>query len=94
MARNIRTKTGGNFININGRHIDIYLAKIVYRCEACHAPLVYHNAGLACSANKQHRGFIHRDEVGKIQQAQTQNIAGLNEFYEIKNGKVVLKNGN
>lgn len=93
--RNIKTKTYGsaNFININGKRVDVYSAKIVYRCEVCHAPLNYRGAGLACSQNQAHRGFIHRNEVTAIEAAQAQNINQLNEFYVIVDGKVKVKNG-
>lgn len=80
-----------HFIKIGDKRVDIYSAKIVYRCEECHASLNYHNAGLICSQNKDHRGFIHRNEAATIQKQQTENINQLNEFYTIENGKVVSK---
>lgn len=54
--------------------------------------LNYKGAGLVCSENKDHRGFIHRNEAAKIQEQQTQNINQLNDFYTIENGKVQVKN--
>lgn len=94
--RNIKTRSYGtnNFININGQRIDVFSAKIVYRCEQCHAPLNYKGAGLVCSKNPAHRGFIHRNEAAAIETAQTKNINELNQFYVIVDGKVTVKNGN
>ena len=83
-----------NFITINGKRVDIYSAKIVYRCEECHASLAYRGSGLTCSEKRNHRGFIHRAEVAKIIEQQQHNIDDLEKFYEIKNGKVVIKNVN
>lgn len=80
-----------NFLKIGGKRVDLFSAKIVYRCEECHATLNYKGAGVVCSANKDHRGFIHRNEVAKIQAQQTQNINQLNEFYIIENGQVKIK---
>jgi hypothetical protein len=93
MARNIKTRSYGqsNFIKINDKRVDLFSARIVYRCEACHAPLKLHNAGLICTENPQHRGFIHRNEVARIQAQQATNINQLSDFYEIVNGKVVIK---
>lgn len=80
-----------NFIKIGGKRVDLFSAKIVYRCEECHASLNYKGAGVVCSQNKDHRGFIHRNEAAKIQAQQTQNINQLNDFYTIENGKVQVK---
>jgi hypothetical protein len=91
-----KTKRYGveNFININGKRVDVYSAKIVYRCEECHAPLNYKGAGLVCSHNPTHRGFIHRTEAARIDAAQAININQLSDFYQIVDGKVVIRNGN
>jgi hypothetical protein len=80
-------------MNINGRQLHRSLGKILYRCEICHAELEYSGAGLICLQNRDHKGFIHRDEVKAIQETQKQNINELNNFYSIKDGKVVIKNG-
>lgn len=77
-----------NFIKIGDKRVDLFSAKIVYHCEECHAMLNYKGAGLVCSVNKDHRGFIHRSEAAKIQEQQAQNINQLNDFYIIENGKV------
>lgn len=93
MKKDIRTRTYGNsnFININGRRVDLYSARIVYRCEECHAPLNIKGAGLKCSENSRHRGFIHRNEVTRIQETQAANVNQLGEIYQIVDGKVTVK---
>ena len=90
-----KTKRFGteNFIKIGDKRVDIYSAKIVYLCEECHAILKYKGAGLECSHSSNHRGFIHRREAAQIQNQQEQNIKELEAFYEIKDGKVIIKNG-
>lgn len=91
--RNIKTRLSGNnnFIKINDKRVDLFSAKIIYRCEQCHALLKYHNAGLICTENPKHRGFIHRNEVARIQAQQAANVNQLNDFYKIVNGKVIIK---
>jgi hypothetical protein len=82
---------GGHDIKIDGRRIDVNLARIVYKCENCFGDLERYGMGLRCKNNPEHRGFIHRDRVREIQQQQAQNLGALNEVYEIINGKVVKK---
>lgn len=83
-----------NRIKIGGKwHMTAY-ARIVYRCEECHAELRNYNHGLRCKANLGHRGFIHRDRASEIESAQADNQHELNQFYEIKDGKVVLRDAN
>lgn len=94
IARKAARRTGGHDIKIDGRSINIYLARMVYRCGECFGDLERSGAGLRCQANNEHRGFIHRDVAKKIQQQQAQNVEALSEIYEIIDGKVVIKNGN
>jgi hypothetical protein len=91
-----KTKRYGteNFIKINGKRVDLFSAKFVYRCEECHASLNYRGAGLICSRNPTHRGFIHRNEAARIEALQATNVNQLSDFYQIVDGKVVIKNGN
>lgn len=53
-----------NFLKIGGKRVDLFSAKIVYRCAVCLAKLDYRNSGLICSKDKSHRGFIHRNQGG------------------------------
>lgn len=53
-------------IIIQGKPVDIGLAKIVYKCIWCLANLKNHNAGLKCSENSNHYGFIHRKEAAQL----------------------------
>lgn len=89
--RNIRTRPTENYVKIGDKRVDLFSAKIVYKCEQCHAQLSYKGAGLVCSANPSHKGFIHRNEVRAIREKQAQNVNQLSDFYQIVNGKVVLK---
>lgn len=84
-------RSGGHNIKIKGRVVNIHLARIVYRCEVCHAELKRHNKGLRCQANPAHRGFVHQSRVREIEQAQAANIEQLETVYQIVDGKVVLK---
>lgn len=82
---------GGHYIKIDGRRIDINFAAIVYRCQACHSKLKKVDAGLKCVNDPSHLGLLHRDEVKRIETEQEENIKELEQFYTIKNGKVVIK---
>lgn len=53
--------TGEATMNINGRTYSKYLAKIIFKCAVCFSDLQYRNAGLACSVDPAHRGFVHRN---------------------------------
>jgi len=91
-ARDTRSGTiGGHHIRIDGKRVDINLARIVYRCRQCSGKLKRHNFGLKCKGNSTHRGFIHRDRVSKIERQQQQNINQLEEIYIIRDGKVTVK---
>ena len=91
IARRAARTTGGHDIRICGKLVNIHLAKIVYKCEHCFGDLERHGMGLRCKSNHEHRGFIHRDRVGEIEQQQAQNVDALSEVYGIENGKVVTK---
>jgi hypothetical protein len=91
IARATARTTGGHDIKIDGCLVNIHLAKIIYKCEQCYSGLERYEAGLRCAINQDHRGFIHRDKVKKIQQQQAQNVDALIEIYEIIDGKVVIK---
>jgi hypothetical protein len=81
----------GPTMRINGETVSVIVAKTAYRCEECLAALAYKDAGLVCTVNPAHRGFIKQKEAAAIEQAQQQNINQLSEFYKIENGKVVIK---
>lgn len=55
-------------VTIQGKHINITLAKIVYYCIHCLAPLRIKDFGLQCTANDNHYGFIHRKEAAELTQ--------------------------
>jgi len=83
-----------NRIKIGGEwHMTAY-ARIIFRCEECLGELRNRNHGLCCRTNPAHRGFIHRDKAAEIESAQADNQDKLNQFYEIRNGKVVVRNAN
>lgn len=64
--RNIRQTPGDLKMKINGQLVDIFLARIVYKCIHCLGDLEVHNAGVRCSENSNHYGFIHRDDAIKF----------------------------
>lgn len=78
-------------MKINGKRIDIYTARIVYKCAECFGDLERHNFGLRCKENHEHRFFVHRDEIAELQKQQSKNIDELKEVYEIVDGKVMIK---
>lgn len=80
-----------NRIKIGGAWYMTAFARIVFRCEECLGELRNRNAGLCCKANPEHRGFIHRDRAAEIEASQAANQTELNQFYEIQDGKVVIK---
>jgi hypothetical protein len=84
-------RSGGHKIKIKGRLVNVHLARIVYRCEACHGQLKRQNKGLCCKANPTHRGFVHQSQAERVEQVQAGNLEKLNNIYEIQNGKVVIK---
>lgn len=81
----------GPTMRINGETVSVIVARAVYRCEECLAELKRRDAGLVCTVNPAHRGFIKQKEAAAIEQAQQQNINSLVEFYKIENGKVVIR---
>lgn len=90
-AKSITKTRGTNTIRIGDKTISIYVARLTYRCQECLSELKLHNNGLACTANSTHHGFVHRTEAKQIQERQAQNVAGLEQFYVIKDGKVEIK---
>lgn len=90
---NLRHPSGPT-MRINGETVSVIVARAVYRCEECLAALKRRDAGLVCTANPAHRGFIEQKEAAAIEQAQKQNINQLSEFYQIIDGKVVIRDGN
>jgi hypothetical protein len=78
-------------VKINGRMVDLYGARIVYRCAVCLGDLRIVNSGLKCKADETHRGFVHRDEVARLQEQQAKNLETLNQFYDIVDGKVIIR---
>jgi len=75
-------------VMIQGRAINITLAKITYRCGHCLAPIRIKDTGLKCTVNPEHKGFIHRDKAEKIKDQQNRNIKQLEQFYKIVDGEV------
>lgn len=84
-------RSGGHKIKIKGRLVNVHLARIVYRCEACHGNLERHNKGLRCTTNPAHRGFVHRSQAEQVKQVQAGNLEKLTDIYDVQNGKVVVK---
>jgi DNA-directed RNA polymerase subunit RPC12/RpoP len=91
IARRAAMTTGGHAIKIGGENVNIYYAKIVYKCAECLGDLERHNMGLRCKADCNHRRFIHRDEVEKIKQQQREQMAEVEASYEIVDGQIVYK---
>jgi len=90
-SRNERNTRVTPRIKIQGEWIDLYTARIVYKCAQCFGDLELHNAGLRCKDNHEHGQFVHRDEIAKLRKQQAQNVEALEEFYQIVDGKVVIK---
>ena len=78
-------------VSIDGKIIDIHLARQLYRCRECLGPLAHHNSGLACAADKSHAGFIHLNEVEREMERRAAALAQVEAVYQIKDGKIVLK---
>lgn len=91
LARRYARTTGLGTVVIGGKIYDTNYARIVFRCEVCHGELKRRNHGLVCATDEAHRGFIHQRNVAAIQARQVQNTETLNEFYQVVNGKVVVK---
>lgn len=53
-------------IQINGKRVDIYLAKVKYLCIHCLGDLRRRDAGLVCTLNEHHYGFIHKSEAQQL----------------------------
>lgn len=89
--KNRQGYSGGHLIRIEGRRVNIHLARLVYRCAHCYGPLEKKEFGLKCQADPEHRGFVHRNVVAQIQAAQQENVEELESIYQIKDGKVVIR---
>lgn len=78
-------------MRIGGEVVSKILVRYAYRCAECLGELKYWNNGLACVANVAHQGFIHKKESARIAELQDKNIKELEQFYTIKDGKVIIK---
>lgn len=78
-------------IRIKGKEINIDFARIVYRCEECLGKLRRKDAGLVCTKDENHRGFIHRDEAEKIAAKHNEEMEQVESAYEIVDGQIVAK---
>lgn len=58
--------TGGHNITIQGKPINIHFARLTHLCIHCLAPLKLKNAGLACTENPNHYGFISQKEADSL----------------------------
>lgn len=90
MKRNRLSHPTGPVIRINGQTVSLTVARYDYRCQDCLGELRYKDGRVICSANQSHTGFIHKKEAVKLQERQTSNIQELSNFYQIKEGKVVI----
>lgn len=90
-SRNERNMRDTPVVKIGGKRIDIYTARIVYKCAECFGDLERHNFGLRCKDSHEHRRFLHRDEVAEIQQQQREQMAEVQLAYKIVNGEIVYK---
>jgi len=86
-----RTFNSSVTMRIGGEVVNKIVARYAYRCSECLGELRYHNNGLACAVNVAHQGFIHKNEAVRIVELQKENIKELEQFYEIVDGKVVIK---
>lgn len=76
---------------IGGEVVNKIVARYAYRCAECLGELKYHNNGLACATNVAHQGFIHKKKAAQVAKLQKENIKELEQFYEIVDGKIVIK---
>ena len=77
-------------IVIEGKPVNVAIAKVIYRCEICCEKLTLTGNRLHCK-DDNHRGMIHRDIAAARLTTQETNITNLP--YKIVNGKVEY-NGN
>jgi hypothetical protein len=89
MKPRFRHTSGGNIVIRGGRILSKPLALIVCRCLECLGPVEYHNNGLACAANKSHRGLIHRDEAAAESAKRAAELLEVETAYIIKDGQLV-----
>lgn len=79
----------GPVMRIGGETVSTVVARLRYRCAECLGELQYWNAGLACRADRDHRGFIHKRDVPAIRALREEQVAAVEAAYEIVDG--VLK---
>lgn len=91
VKRKIRNTRISHAVHINGQWVNIDFARLVYRCAECHGELKRHNAGLVCVNDPNHRRFIHQNDVAAIEAKQAKQMAEVEDVYEIKDGKIVVK---
>ena len=94
LARKEARTTGGATVRICGKVVNLYLARIVYRCEECLGELELWNAGIICKVDHSHKGFVHQTEAAKIAEYKQQLTSVVEGAYEIKNGILVYKGDN
>ena len=82
---------GGHYLKIRGERINIHIARLMYRCEVCFSKLERVDFGLKCKANRGHKGIVHQREIEQLKNKQAENVNQLNQFYEVRDGKVKIK---
>ena len=94
LARREARTRGGATVRISGKTVNLYYARIVYRCEECLGDLELRNAGLVCKADHNHKGFIHRDDATIAAASRAKKAEAVQENYNIIGGKLVYKGDN
>jgi preprotein translocase subunit SecA len=89
MRRGKVISTGGTVTIRGGQVIDKHLARLVCRCAECLGPVELHNNGLACAADKSHRGLIHRKEAEIEAARRAGELMEVEQNYVIQNGQLV-----
>lgn len=89
MKRKFSNSGGGNIGFRGGKRYPKPLAKIVGRCLECLGRVDYYNNGLACQANKNHKGIIHRKEAEILAVERKSQLSQVKTNYTIQDGKVI-----
>ncbi len=75
-------------MRVNGQVVSRTVVKLDYRCAECLARLKYWNAGVACTEDVSHRGFVHKTEAARIAAERAKKVAVVEAAYEIVDGQL------
>lgn len=89
LKRNPLSYPTGTTMRVGGEVLSKTVVRFDYRCVECLSPLRYRNAGVVCTQDVTHHGFIHKTEADRIAAEQAAALAQVEQDYQIIDGLIV-----